>query len=163
MCESELRQCGNLLVRLAQDTAISPPASLRQRLLQSLRERPIPAEKVPSAVLLDKAGVVLLRTTKMQWQPGPIAGVSVKVIANDPKNDMTTILVRMAPGSFYPSHRHKSVEEVYILEGELRVEGVELREGDFCVSQPESIHQSSYSKAGCLLVVRASKHDEVIA
>jgi quercetin dioxygenase-like cupin family protein len=161
VCQSEIRRCADLLVLWAQETAVYPPSSLREKLLQSIRE-PTPQAKAFSPVLLDEAGVRLLRTTKMKWEPGPTSGLSVKVLVHDAENAMTTMLVRMRPGSLYPSHRHKGVEELYVLEGELRVEGVELVEGDFCVSQPESIHQSSYSESGCLLVVRTSKRDECL-
>lgn len=87
----------------------------------------------------------------------------MKVLFEDSANEMTTLLIRMGAESIYPTHRHKGVEEVYVLEGELLVEGVELGAGDFCLSQPESIHQSTYSKSGCLLVVKTSKHDEVLS
>lgn len=86
----------------------------------------------------------------------------MKVLFEDSRNDMSTILLRMGAGSIYPPHRHKGVEEVYVLEGELQVEGMELAAGDFCLSQPESVHQSTCSKSGCLLLLKTSKHDEVL-
>ncbi len=161
ICQSEIARNGDLLALWARENELAAPPLLRQRLLRSLREKANLASKAVSPVLLNRTGLLLLRTSEMEWKPAS-PGLWAKVLVDDSENDMTTTLVRMGPDSLYPSHRHKGVEEVYLLEGELRVEGIDLAAGDFCVSQPESIHQSSYSRSGCLLVVRSSKHDEVL-
>ncbi len=46
----------------------------------------------------------------------------------------------MDPGATYPSHRHTEVEELYLLEGDLFVEGQWMKPGDYCRDEPESIH-----------------------
>lgn len=162
ICQSEINRCCDLLATWAQETGISAPPSLRLKLLQSIRSQNDDSAKDQSAVLLNKPGIKLLRTKRMNWNPGPGPGMWTKVLFNDTENDLSTLLLRMSAGSLYPTHRHRGVEEVYVLEGELQVEGMELVEGDFCVSQPESIHQSAYSKSGCLLMVKMSKHNEVL-
>jgi len=161
ICQSEITRCGGSLAVLAQETTVSPPSSLRQKLLSSI-ERPDSQATTDAAVLLDTDGLTLLRTPRMEWMPGPSPGLWMKVLFEDSRNDMSTILLRMGAGSIYPPHRHKGVEEVYVLEGELQVEGMELAAGDFCLSQPESVHQSTCSKSGCLLLLKTSKHDEVL-
>ena len=42
-----------------------------------------------------------------------------------------TVLIRMAPGSSYPRHRHVGVEEVLVLAGGYRDERGEHRSGDY--------------------------------
>jgi len=160
ICQSEISRCGDSLALWSEQTAVSPPASLRRKLLESLHERQDPKAGPP--LLSAGSGLTVLRTTKMEWTPGPTPGLSVKVLFDDSEHDMRTFLVRMAPGSLYPSHRHKAVEEVYVLEGEFQVEGIELTAGDFCLSAPESVHPNTFSNSGCLLIVKASKHDEVL-
>lgn len=162
VCQAEVSRCGDLLASWALEMALSPPSSLRQKLLQTIHEKANTPAGPCSPVLLDKSGLMALRTALMEWKRGPTPGLWVKVLFDDPERDMTTTLVRMNPGALYPSHRHKGVEEVYILEGKLQVEGVELEEGDFCLSQPNTVHQGSYSKTGCLLVVKTSKRDEIL-
>lgn len=162
ICQSEISRCGDSLALWSEQTAVSPPASLRRKLLQSLGERQDPPATARPLVLSAGSGITVLRTTKMKWNPGPTPGLWVKVLFDDSEHNMRTFLVRMAPGSLYPSHRHKAVEEVYVLEGELQVEGIELTAGDFCLSEPESVHPSTFSNSGCLLMVKASKHDEVL-
>jgi quercetin dioxygenase-like cupin family protein len=163
ICESEIGRCADLLASWAkQEASLSAPLELRQRLLQNLGEKPNLPVAPSSPILFNRSGIMLLRTTAMEWGPGPTPGLQVKVLFDDPRSEMTTVLIRMSPGALYPSHRHKGVEEVYVLEGELLVEGMKLCAGDFCLSQPESVHQSTYSGSGCLLVVKTSKHDEVL-
>ena len=161
VCEAEIGRCIETLVLWGSASAAEPPHSLRERLAGRLSER-TPQASERSPVLFKHAGLSVIRTTEMKWQRGPLPGVWVKQLYDDPGNEMTTMLVRMDAGATYSSHRHKGVEEVYVLEGELQVEGVALAEGDFCLSQPESVHQPSYSKSGCLLVVKTSKRDEVL-
>jgi anti-sigma factor ChrR (cupin superfamily) len=162
ICQSEINRCCDLLATWAQETEISAPPSLRQKLLRSIRSQKDDSGKDQPEVLLNRSGVKLLRPTRMNWNPGPSPGMWTKMLFNDTENDVSTLLLRMSAGSLYPTHRHRGVEEVYVLEGELQVEGMELVAGDFCVSQPESVHQSAYSKSGCVLMVKTSKHDEVL-
>jgi quercetin dioxygenase-like cupin family protein len=161
VCESEIGRCGDLLAKWAEETPVAAPPALRRKLLQSLREKQKSLSETGSPIVFDDAGLLVLRTTQMEWQ-SPSPGFSVKVLLDDSERDVTTSLVRMAPGTLYPAHRHKGIEEVYVLQGDLRVEGVELVQGDYCLSQPETIHQGSYSELGCLLMVKTSKHDEVL-
>src|ERR1700677_3553217 len=154
ICQSEISHFGNLLALWAQQTPLSPPSSLRQKILEIIREKPTSPANTHTPVLLNKSGLTVVRTTEMEWKPGPTPGLWIKVLFDDAEHDMTTTLVRVGPGARYPSHRHKNVEELFILEGELQVEGIELAVGDFCLSQPNTVHQGSYSKSGCLLVVK---------
>jgi len=162
VCESEIGRYGDLLARWVQTNPVTASSSLRDKLLESIREKSAPASRTVSPILFEDAGLIVLRTSHMQWT-SPSPGLSVKVLFDDQEHDVTTTIVRMEPGTIYPAHRHKSVEEVYVLQGHLQVEGVELQEGDFCLSQPDTVHQGSYSKTGCLLVVKTSKHDEIVA
>lgn len=41
----------------------------------------------------------------LPWQPSPFPGIDMKVLMNDPKSGMSTVLVRMAPGAVVPAHR----------------------------------------------------------
>lgn len=161
VCESEIGRYGDLLARWVETNSVTAPPSLRDKLLDSIREKSTPGSRSVSPILFQENGLIVLRTPQMEWSTlSP--GLSVKVLFDDKEREVTTTLVRLAPGTLYPAHRHKSVEEVYVLQGELQVEGVDLRPGDFCLAQPYTVHQASYSKSGCLLVVKSSKHDEVL-
>ena len=67
-----------------------------------------------------------------------------------------TALVRMDGGIRYPPHRHTDTEELYLLEGDLTVEGQVLREGDYCAAIAGTIHGGTYSQDGCTFILIAS-------
>ena len=74
-----------------------------------------------------------------------------------------TALVRMEPHTRYPSHQHADVEELYLLDGDLLVEGQRMRAGDYCRAEPGSIHGEVSTQAGALFLVRYSQRDELLA
>jgi len=44
-------------------------------------------------------------------------GISCKLLATDTEKNRVSMLVRLAPGTDYPPHRHAGVEELYLLHG----------------------------------------------
>jgi anti-sigma factor ChrR (cupin superfamily) len=96
------------------------------------------------------------------WQPVS-AGVAAKQLYVDVRQDSVTMLVRMEPGSTYPSHRHGSPEQCLVLEGDLRVGDLVLHAGDFQCAAQDSIHDITRTVEGCLLLIVSSQHDELLA
>ena len=66
----------------------------------------------------------------MTWEPAPLPGIFSKPLFNDVNRQYVTQIVRMDPGTTYPSHRHSQVEELYLLEGDLLVEGQKMGPGE---------------------------------
>ena len=116
----------------------------------------------PLGILLDKAGLLIARSPDLPWQPQGSPGVSIKVLFTDPERDYITALGRMEPGTEYPRHRHDDVEELYVLEGDLVVEGHVMRPGDYCRAEPDSIHGETRSETGCLFLMMCSRQDELL-
>ena len=79
------------------------------------------------------------------------AGVSVRRLHLDPVRRTATMLVRMEPGSSYPSHRHGGLEECYVLSGDLRHDDRVMRGGDYEVVSEGSKHGRQWTEDGCLL------------
>lgn len=48
--------------------------------------------------------------------------------------------VRMSAGARFPRHRHQASEEVLVLAGRVRIDGVEMDAGDWLFSEPGSEH-----------------------
>ena len=161
VCAGEISRCGELLAELTNKVGLDPPDALRQRLLNSIRTRVAPSTGA-SPLIFERGGLSVLRTAEMEWK-SVAKGLAVKVLFDDTAREMTTTIVRLDPETFYPAHQHNGTEEVYVLQGELQVEGVNLQPGDFCLSRPETVHQGSYSKRGCTLMVKSSKHDLVLS
>jgi quercetin dioxygenase-like cupin family protein len=87
-------------------------------------------------------------------------GLSVKVLATD--SERVSLLVRLAPGTAYPSHRHDAVEELYMLEGELTVGDRRLYAGDYLRSEPGTVDRRVWSETGCTGVLITSPRDVIL-
>lgn len=88
-------------------------------------------------------------------------GISCKLLSTDQERDRTSMLVRLAPGSSYPSHRHSGVEELYLLDGELWIEQRKLESGDYHRAEPGSVEQRVWSQTGCLCLLITSPSDQL--
>jgi len=104
----------------------------------------------------------IVRADEGGWERDPL-GLDVRRLHRDPADGRATSLVRMPGGARYPRHRHASTEELYLLEGDLTVEGERLRAGDYCAAGPGTIHGETTSDGGCTFVLVTSEHDEVVS
>ena len=92
------------------------------------------------------------------WQDAA-PGLSYKVLAADTRNDRVSLLVRLAPGAYYPPHRHGGVEELYLLDGELWIDEKQLYPGDYNRAEAGSADQRVWSETGCTCVLLTSTRD----
>ncbi|HKZ05201.1 MAG TPA: cupin domain-containing protein [Methylomirabilota bacterium] len=86
-------------------------------------------------------------------------GISVKLLATDAANAYVSMLVRLAPGAAYPPHRHAGVEELYLLHGELVIDGRTLHPGDYNRAEPGTGDQLVWSETGCTCLLMTSARD----
>ena len=98
----------------------------------------------------------LVSSTRSDWAPGRIAGISVKLLRRDETSGASSSLVRFAPGAAFPAHDHPGGEEVFVLEGEVRIGRHRLKAGDYLYTPPGGIHAAS-SQAGCIFLVTLPK------
>jgi anti-sigma factor ChrR (cupin superfamily) len=102
--------------------------------------------------------MVAIRSADLQWQPYQTEGVEVAVLFLDPINRMCSAVVKAADGIIYPLHQHHGIEEIYVLEGELEIDGHVYLAGDYIRSYPNSIHPPATTK-GCKFLIRACLDD----
>jgi anti-sigma factor ChrR (cupin superfamily) len=89
-------------------------------------------------------------------------GISCKLLATDTEKKRVSMLVRLAPGTDYPSHRHAGVEELHLLDGELMVDAKKLYPGDYLRSDAGSVDRRVWSETGCTCVLMTSIDDEIL-
>lgn len=98
----------------------------------------------------------LVRADEVAWKPldePGITGIYVKVLRHDEAaNRAPTILLRFEPGARYPGHVHPGGEEIFVLEGDLRVGKDRLRAGDYLHTAPDNAH-AVYSEGGCVVLL----------
>lgn len=122
-----------------------PPPALRDRLAAAL------AAATPERVV-QRAGAGA-------WLGSDAAGVETRALLCDAQPRRRTALGRMAPGSVYPGHRHAGNEELYLLQGDLVVQGRPMGPGDFCAATRGTVHRAVRSGAGALFVTASSEDD----
>ena len=126
------------------------------------RDTATTVDRLSPEILLDRLGLLIARTERMEWQATGKPGCQRKMLFADAQQKSFTSLVRMQAGTHFPAHRHGGPEEVFILSGDLIVEGQTLKPGDYCRAETASVHGESYTKSGCVFILRASQHDEII-
>ena len=88
------------------------------------------------------------------WQPSKLGtGVSVKILRRDAQTGGLTVLLRFDPGGTFPAHRHPAGEEVFVVEGQVRIGKDRLNQGDYLYTEPQGVHAVSTESGGTILVV----------
>jgi anti-sigma factor ChrR (cupin superfamily) len=130
---------------------LRPPASLWQRLARRIaKETGKEPVSLPSQV-----------TAKPEWEEAA-PGISCKLLATDTGKNRVSMLVRLAPGTDYPPHRHAGVEELYLLHGELMIDDKKLYPGDYIRAEAGSVDHRVWSETGCTCVLLTSTKDAIL-
>jgi anti-sigma factor ChrR (cupin superfamily) len=72
------------------------------------------------------------------------------------------MLVRLAPGTDYPRHRHAGVEELHLLHGELMIGDKKLYPGDYNRAEADTVDHRVWSETGCTCVLLTSTKDVLL-
>lgn len=89
-------------------------------------------------------------------------GISCKLLATDALRERVSMLVRLAPDAEYPPHRHAGIEELYLLGGELWIDGRKLHPGDYNRAVTDTIDKRVWSETGCTCVLITSMRDTLL-
>ena len=86
-------------------------------------------------------------------------GIGCKLLASDLDRNQISMLVRLAPDASYPAHTHAGQEELYLLDGELWINGTKLIPGDYNHGRPGGTDNRVWSGTGCTCVLVTSTQD----
>jgi anti-sigma factor ChrR (cupin superfamily) len=89
-------------------------------------------------------------------------GIECKLLATDTETGRVSMLVRLAPGTEYPPHRHAGVEELHLLHGELMIGDRRLYPGDYNRAEAGTVDRRVWSDTGCTCVLLTSVHDVIL-
>ena len=99
----------------------------------------------------------LTSSAAAEWRPSKVAaGVSLKVLRSDKDSGESASLVRLEPGASVPAHDHPAGEEVFVLEGEVRIGLHHMKAGDYLYTPPDAKH-AAVSDGGCVFLVTLPK------
>ena len=149
-CRQEMAALRPIVARFAAwpIDVLRPPTSLWERLAGRIAAE-TGAEPMPAAPST---------WTEPEWEE-VAPGISVKLLATDRARDRVSMLVRLAPHTDYPPHRHAGVEELHLLDGELMIDDKKLHPGDYIRADPGSVDQRVWSETGCTCVLVTSPGD----
>lgn len=166
--QSELAAFESAIAAIAYTIPPVPVApDLKNRLFQRIAKlSSTPAEEVSSEPVSElspnpKLAHFIRRSHDVKWKPFGVAGISIGRLFIDKAKREITCLLRLEPGIEFPLHRHAGVEEIFMLEGDLVVEGEVCYQGDYIRSLPGSTH-SSITEGGCLLLMKSSLDNEML-
>lgn len=132
------------------------------RALAEAASGPAPGPHVKSRVMARVAeaasvpsGFKLHLDASDEWQPYPIAGIRMRVLAINQTRGYATLLLDAKPGVRFPAHHHDGSEECYVLSGSLHTLGRRLGPGDFIHADSGTDHPEMWTDEGArvLLVV----------
>lgn len=107
----------------------------------------------------------LVRSNKIEWMPldeKTVTGVFIKSLMFDAETDRSpTILLKFEAGATYPLHNHPGGEEIFVLEGDVKLGKDELETGDYLFTAVDNKHRVS-SKKGCVLLLKVPEQVEII-
>ena len=131
---------------------LRPSASLWDRLARriGIDPRGVPVERAPRP------------WAEPEWKE-VAPGISCKLLATDPEKSRVSMLVRLAPGTDYPPHRHRGIEELHMLHGELRVDDETFHPGDYRRAEAGTVDRRIWSETGCTCFLVTSFHDAILA
>jgi anti-sigma factor ChrR (cupin superfamily) len=99
----------------------------------------------------------LVRSDQIEWKPlaeAGVTGVFVKVLRFDRETRRApTILLKFEPVATYPAHDHPGGEELFVIEGDLKLGKDHLYSGDYLYTSPHGKH-AARSEKGCVVLVR---------
>ena len=141
------------LIGLAAPDA-SPPPEIRSRLLghvENLQATP-PAEVTEESESLKNDEFLTVRSTEGEWKEFS-DGVMIKQLYVNQARATMTFLLRVSAGASVPAHRHPSMEEIFVVEGNCRVNSEILAPGDYRCALPGSIDRVITSELGATVLV----------
>lgn len=167
--EAQILECPDLAEELASYQAavgviphtapiVPMAANLKERLFDRLGLDPVETTIEPPVEPEPEPETIAIRSENLDWKPHRIEGVHCALLFLDPVSRMRSMVVKAAAGVVYPLHQHRGIEEIYMLEGELVLNGQTYLAGDYIRSYPNSMHAPSTS-TGCMFLIRACIDD----
>lgn len=152
-CRSEIEALGPVVDSFVSwpTDVLRPSASLWERLSRQVcTESGIEPVSLPPRL-----------PAKPEWQE-VAKGLSCRILSTDRDRSRVTLLVRFAPGTQYPGHRHSDIEECHVLQGDLWIDDKKFQAGDLARVEAGSVHHRAWSETGCTCVLLASLNDRFL-
>ena len=113
---------------------------------------------------LDEAGppaTVTVRDGEGEWRTlSP--GAEIKLLMVDREAGFQSFLLRLSPGTMLPPHDHNTLEECFLLEGDMLIGDRAYRQGDYHAALPGSRHAPISTRNGGIVFIRSELRPEML-
>lgn len=162
---AELQETAAAIAYAAPMTA--PPPGLKNRLFQQLGVE-TPKSAPPRRTAMQSvqphptiepdwmkrfSAFEVTRLGQMKWRRHRVKGVTFVLLHFNLFTREAVVLLRAEPETRYPLHRHKGIEEIFMLVGDLVIGERTYGVGDYIRSEAKSTHVLE-SRTGCLCFIR---------
>ncbi len=140
------------------------PEALEGYLLEALQADPAhPLDALDATMMRErlarrmrsKSALTTILPEEGEWQRFS-PRVSIKVLRRDDDENTQSYLLRLEPGAVLLPHVHGRDEECMILEGEVRIGDLVVRQGSYHLAPAEVPHEPISSESGALLFLRGA-------
>ncbi|MEO6759922.1 MAG: cupin domain-containing protein [Saprospiraceae bacterium] len=109
-------------------------------------------------------GVHVLRAGHGKWRETGYPGVTTKILHIEKETRMATTILRLEPGAKYPPHSHSTVEQCFVISGDVRLGSkLHIYAGDYEKAMAGTEHEFLVSDTGCELLIISCLDDEILA
>jgi hypothetical protein len=122
-------------------------------LLQAGEREAVAGEQTPDS---PSAAVVVVRAAEGLWSGDDRVGVALKAFLPDPVQGARMALVRMQAGACLSRPRPLTSAQLYVLEGHVHVDGLELGPGDYAQAVELMGRTVASTEGGCLCLLMAT-------
>ena len=96
--------------------------------------------------------LIHLDAEDMPWSCAPTKGVSFKTLRFDHTTRAGAVMIHMCPDTTYPRFTTEKGQDVYVIDGELIIDGQHVRRGAY-TWMPAGEEHAPHSEKGCVLFV----------
>ena len=96
-------------------------------------------------------GSTYVKPQDIDWAPSQFEGIQIKILYQDEEKGEMTCLLKWAPGTTLPFHRHPEIEQSYVIEGSFYDHDGICRAGEYVWRTPGSKHLT-HSDEGCVIL-----------
>ena len=105
---------------------------------------------MPSEIIID--------SNSIGWQQSKWAGIHRRLLRLDAETGARTVRLKFEPGAMLPRHMHPGGEELFVLDGRVRIEGKWYETGWYHYQPPDSVDDVFSDTGATLLVMLPRPH-----
>lgn len=79
-------------------------------------------------------------------------GIQIKILKSDPQ--AKSFLLKLAQDTTIPYHDHQKNEETFVIDGEVWLDGIHCKNGDYHFAGVGTFHKEIRTEAGCTLLIK---------